>query len=219
MPNLRIYKVDPGVNPNANPISITPGPTAGANPDDDTYDGNTGQMIDKGLWLASERTTLNANISAGDLTLVTDDDRFSPGVNIRIGTEKILIGSKIGVNLSALIRGYAGTTAAAHTAGDVIYAAYDFTNLTISAYSEGPPPGITVETGPPPPTFPIYLFQATHTPGAWLITQVLLSVPGSLAYNASYLFTRHCTILSGTLTQTKQNIKIRGQGTQNPSAP
>jgi hypothetical protein len=219
MPALRVYEANPNANPNEVPVSITPGPTAGANPDDGVFDGNLGQSTAKQLWLGSERTTLDANILAGDLSLVTDDDRFSPGMVIKIGTEKILIGAKAGTTLSALTRGYAGTIAAGHTAGDTIYAAYDFTNLSIEAYDTNPP-GDTSETNPVS-GLPYYQFLNTNGPwGSGPTDEVRYPSVGGFAllHNASFSFYRRCNVRPATPTQTKQDIKIRVQGTQNPSA-
>jgi len=69
------------------------------------------------------RTTLNANITDSDTSLVLVDSEYAfpaDGGRIIIGTEEIDYASRTGTTLNSLTRGVNGTTAAAHTAGDDI---------------------------------------------------------------------------------------------------
>ena len=80
--------------------------------------------------------SLGATISATDTTLTVSSGtaftRVYPYV-ITIGSEKILVNTATGTTLSDCIRGYGGTTAAAHTSGDTITS----TMLVVSDASNG----------------------------------------------------------------------------------
>lgn len=66
---------------------------------------------------------LNANILAGDTSLTLDDaSRFPTSGSGTINAEKFSWDGKTGNTLNNLTRGIVGTTAAAHTAGDVVVA-------------------------------------------------------------------------------------------------
>ncbi len=94
-----------------------------------------GNLIDRTLreWLNPPDsqplvTTITAAMTAGatsvtynpDLISAEEEDLLGPGTSVEVGTELIRVGAvDAGTNtISALRRGYAGTTAAAHSSGD-----------------------------------------------------------------------------------------------------
>lgn len=66
--------------------------------------------------------TLSASISSTDTSItVSDSSQLASGGFIKIGTETIGYANVVGNTLTNCYRGQAGTTAAAHSSGDVIY--------------------------------------------------------------------------------------------------
>ena len=105
-----------------------------ANPDDESsLDGTSGVTSIKALWVAPEQTTLaeilDDSETAIDITAARFADTDYPV--IIIDSEKMLITAGFGTTTLTVIRGHNSTTAATHTNGTAILAAYDFTSITI----------------------------------------------------------------------------------------
>lgn len=103
--NLKYYILTGGVHYDITPIRLTHSPISGSTPFQPIY------------------STLSAGIGATDTTIfVTSGTSFSlvyPYV-IKIGSEEIYVQSAGGNTLSGCIRGYNGTTTAAHSSGAVV---------------------------------------------------------------------------------------------------
>lgn len=66
-------------------------------------------------------TTLGSNISYTDTTIsLTDASGFPKRGQLKVGDERILYTGKTGNSLTGCVRGYKGTIAASHTAGDAV---------------------------------------------------------------------------------------------------
>jgi hypothetical protein len=74
--------------------------------------------------IATAYSTLSSNIGAGDtsITLVSATNFPSSGGVCKVGSEQIYFAGKSGNSLTGLVRGFNGTTAAAHNSGTAIYA-------------------------------------------------------------------------------------------------
>ena len=175
-----------------------------SNPDDDTYNGTDGETKDKELFLANEQTTLAAPLASGETSLQLNEPRFADGEVIVIGTEqmRVLIGG--GTTTLGVERGYGGTTAAAHDAGDAVYSGYDYTGLVVEP--------VDVSGSDESDWYRLALTQAeldTATPGAPLNL-------GDKPHDVTLSFWRRCTVPPGTAVQNKTDLKLRITGTENP---
>ena len=74
--------------------------------------------------LAQAYSTLNGNIGSSDtsMNLVSAADFPSTGGVLKIGAEQVYFAGKSGNTLTGLVRGFNGTTAAAHNSGVPVYA-------------------------------------------------------------------------------------------------
>jgi len=112
-----------------------------SNPDEEeSLDGGAGETATAALWVAVEQTTLAADIDDSTQSLTLAADRFA-GTDypvIVVGSEKMLITAGFGTSSLTVTRGYNNTTAAAHSTGDPVRAAYDCSSISIDcADSEG----------------------------------------------------------------------------------
>lgn len=175
-----------------------------SNPDDDTYNGTDGETKDKELFLANEQTTLAAPLASGETSLQLSKPRFADGEVIVIGTEQMRVLSGGGTTTLGVERGYGGTTAAAHDAGDVVYSGYDYTGLVVEP--------VDVSGSDESDWYRLALTQAeldTATPGAPLSL-------GDKPHDVTLSFWRRCTVPPGTAVQNKTDLKLRITGTENP---
>jgi len=175
-----------------------------SNPDDDTYNGTDGETKDKELFLANEQTTLAAPLASGETSLQLNEPRFADGEVIVIGTEQMRVLSGGGTTTLGVERGYGGTTAAAHDAGDAVYSGYDYTGLVVEP--------VDVSGSDESDWYRLALSQAeldTATPGAPLNL-------GDKPHDVTLSFWRRCTVPPGTAVQNKTDLKLRITGTENP---
>ena len=80
-------------------------------------------------------TTLTYSITASSSSITVGSTSLNPAGYIQIGSEKIAYTNNILGVLSGLTRGYGGTTAASHTAGDAVYT--DTVIITDAQYNPG----------------------------------------------------------------------------------
>ena len=145
------------------------------NPDNDTYNGTDGESKDKELFLANEQTTL-----ASALAL-----------------------SATSVSLT-VTRGYADTTAVAHSSGDAVYSGYDYTDLAIEPIDE--------TGGDESDWYTLSLTEAgleTATAGASLTV-------GDKDHDDTTSIWRRCAVPASTAVQNKTDLKLKITGTENP---
>ena len=104
------------------------------NPDEETsLDGTNGDTAQKALWVALEQTTLAADLDDTTQSVTLAAARFADTDYpvIIVGGEKMLITAGHGTSSLTVNRGHNGTTAASHTTGDPVYAAYDCSSITL----------------------------------------------------------------------------------------
>ena len=105
-----------------------------SNPDEETsLDGTNGETAVAALWVAVEQSTLAADIDGTTQSVTLAADRFADTDYpvLVVGSEKMLITSGFGTSTLTVNRGYNNTTAASHTTGDPVRAAYDSSSITI----------------------------------------------------------------------------------------
>ncbi len=97
--------------------------------------GNTGEVKTGEFYLAMAQAALAAAINDSVTTLTFKSPLLitaSYPVIIR-GTEKMLVTAGFGTDEVTVVRGYNGTTAAAHDEDDIAYAAYKAINVSVTA--------------------------------------------------------------------------------------
>lgn len=97
-------------------------------PDEERFNGLTGEAKDRVLYLANEQTTLINGITSTDTSLVLAKPAFADGGFIRIGDETMTITAGAGTNNPTVTRGKNPTP---HTSGLTVYSGYDFTGIKI----------------------------------------------------------------------------------------
>ena len=105
-----------------------------SNPDQEAgLDGTNGETATAALWVAVEQTALAADIDDTTQAITLTAARFADTDYpvIAVGSEKMLITSGFGTASITVSRGYNNTSAASHTSGDPVRAAYDCSAVTI----------------------------------------------------------------------------------------
>lgn len=87
---------------------------------------------EKTLFLANERATLASDIDAAATNIpLTETGRFADGDYLVIGQEIVKILSGGGTTSLTVARAQTGSTAAAHTAGDIVYSGYNYSDISV----------------------------------------------------------------------------------------
>ena len=87
---------------------------------------------EKTLFLANERATLASDIDAAATNIpLTETGRFADGDYLVIGQEIVKILSGGGTTNLTVARAQTGSTAAAHTAGDIVYSGYNYSDISV----------------------------------------------------------------------------------------
>jgi hypothetical protein len=167
------------------------------NPDEeDDLDADAGETgVIKALWCAAVQTTLAAAISDAvttTITLAAAVFKWTDCPVIKIDSELLYVTaglSPAGVTLT-VVRGWNGTTAAAHSNGAVVYMAYNATNLIIDCRDNE-----TAVTGDNSASVMYCLDSGGSPDGNW---QATLTLGASLAYNSSIAFHRRKTVTAGS---------------------
>ena len=175
-----------------------------SNPDEDTYNGTSGEAKDKELFLANEQTTLAAAVTLSATSLELIAARFADGEVVIVDDEQMRVTSGGGTTTLGVERGYSGTAAATHDAGAAVYSGYDYTGVAIEP--------VDTAGGDESGWYALTLSEAgldTATAGA------SLSV-GDKAHDSSVSIWRRCTVPAATPVQNKTDLKLRITGTENP---
>ena len=174
------------------------------NPDSDIYNGTDGETKDKELFVANEQTTLASALDSSATSMQLSEAMFANDEIIIIDSEQMLITSGGGTASLTVERGYAGTTAAAHSSGTKVYSGYDYKGLTVQLLDTAG----TDESA----WCKLASTQATldsATSGAQLIL-------GDKSYSTKLSFWRRVTVPARTRVQNKTDIKLKIIGTQYP---
>jgi len=156
-------------------------------PDDIVADGGAGETVDGIIYLANTQSPLTAGMTTISTELHVSSAYFEVGEVVKIGNEKILITAGSGVDFT-ISRGHGGTTPETHSVSDVVYSAYDYTNLTFDISDAGAPSQETLVT------LGVTLGSlGTNTPGA------SLTLPDK-AFNQTQEIHRRITIPGSTDT-------------------
>lgn len=87
---------------------------------------------EKTLFLANERATLASDVDAAATNIpLTETGRFADGDYLVIGQEIVKILSGGGTTSLTVARAQTGSTAAAHTAGDIVYSGYNYSDISV----------------------------------------------------------------------------------------
>lgn len=87
---------------------------------------------EKTLFLANERATLALDVDAAATNIpLTETGRFADGDYLVIGQEIVKILSGGGTTSLTVARAQTGSTAAAHTAGDIVYSGYNYSDISV----------------------------------------------------------------------------------------
>lgn len=176
---------------------VTPEGTM-TNPDEeDDLNGDDGETgVIKALWCAVVQTTLAAAVSDAvttTITLTAAVFKWTDCPVIKIDSELMYVSaglSPAGVTLT-VIRGWNGTTAAAHSSGARVYMAYNAANLSVTCRDNE-----TAVTGDNSASVTYCLDDGNGDPdGNW---QDTLTLGASLAYNSSIAFHRRKTVAAGS---------------------
>lgn len=97
-------------------------------PDEERFNGLTGETKDRVLYLANKQTTLTNSITSTDTSLTFAQANFENGEIIRIGDETMTITAGGGTLFVNVTRGKNPTP---HTSGLKVYSGYDFTGIKI----------------------------------------------------------------------------------------
>ncbi len=174
------------------------------NPDNDTYNGTDGESKDKELFLANEQTTLASALASGATSVSLSAARFANDEVIVIGSEQMKITAGGGTTTLTVTRGYANTTAAAHSSAATVYSGYDYTDLVIEPVDE--------TGGDESDWYKLSLTEAgldSATAGASLTV-------GDKDHDATTSIWRRCAVPASTPVQNKTDLKLRITGTENP---
>ena len=174
------------------------------NPDNDTYNGTDGESKDKELFLANEQTTLASALASGATSVSLAAARFANDEVIIIGSEQMLITAAGGTTTLTVTRGYADTTAVAHSSGDTVYSGYNYTDLAIEPIDE---------TGSDESDW--YTLSLTEA-GLEAATAGASLTVGDKDHDDTTSIWRRCAVPASTPVQNKTDLKLRITGTENP---
>jgi len=106
--------------------------------DNGVYNGTIGERQVDELYLANLRTTLMQDINSDATAILVNNAYFGIGDVIALeDTEFALVTatySDAGYDGYIVVRGFAGTSKAAHLTGSMVRAAYDYSDVTLSGY-------------------------------------------------------------------------------------
>jgi hypothetical protein len=176
----------------------------GANPDEDTYNGTYGQSHDRQLFLANEQVALAEEVDASATTLTLQAPAFSDDETIIVDAEQMKVLSGGGTTSITLTRGYAGTTAASHAAGAIVYSGYNYSEISVAVVDMA---GIDESSW--------YSFAVTQAG----LADALPGEPLQLAdktYTEVLSFWRRCTVPPDTPVQNKTDLRMRVSGVEHP---
>jgi len=169
------------------------------NPDDESnLSGTNGQVAEAPLWVAPEQTKLDGGIDDTQTAITLVAARFADtdySVIIFPTGEKALITGGHGTKNLTVIRGWDGTTPAAHSDGDAVIAAYNFSDITIDCIDN---------QGTDESDLMLYCDDDGGSPDeSWEAPHSI----GSLNYNESKKIWRQLTVEAGTATENKHDLQ------------
>lgn len=184
--SIRIYK-DAALT---QPLDVAGGSVL----DEDTYNGTSGEAKEAQLWLANEVSWLDGGIDASVTSIAIDPAAFTNDDVILIDSEQMRVVSGGGTVSLTVQRAYNGTSAATHTDGTIVYAAYDFNTVVITP---------TDSSGTDESTW--VRLATTQVGLSSAVDGAALSV-GTKACATSYTFWRRITVPAATAVQNKVDL-------------
>lgn len=176
----------------------------GSRPDTDSYNGTDGEARDRQLFVANEQALLAAPLDTLQTRLELTASRFRDGDVIIIGAEQLRVTAGGGTQELTVERGYYQTTPSAYEAGTPVYAAYDYSDLSVQPIDVSG----TDESG----WYRLALTQAgldAAIPGSPLML-------GDKLCAQTLSFWRRCVVPPATTVQIKLDLKLRLTGMQQP---
>lgn len=172
-----------------------------SSPDSDTYDGSLGESRDRQLFVANEQTTIAQAIDAVSSIITLAAARFADGDVIITDSEEMRVLSGGGTNVLNVQRAIYSTQPAAHSQGSVVYAACNYSDLTVQPVDT---------TGTDESSWcKLALTQSgldTAVSGKALVL-------GDRTCRSTISFWRRITVPADTSAQKKTDIKLRLTGT------
>lgn len=168
-----------------------------SNPDRVLLDGEAGETEESQLYLANVQSQLTGGMTDSSVNvLVANNDFFQIGDILKIDSEKMLITSGSGTSFTVQ-RAYNGTTPTSHVPGAIVFAAYDYSNITLTIHDSQAPSSanwITLASS--------QLGLDAATPGNPLVI-------ADKTYNQTISFWRRVTIPPNTPTGLKSSLSLR----------
>ena len=171
-----------------------------SNPDEDTFNGTTGESHDRQIFIANEHTVIKTALGYTDTTVYLAQPRFADGEIIIIGSEQVTIVSGGGTTTLQVIR----SEVVGYAIGTTVCSGYAYSDIEMTVLDTTG----TDETG----WVKLALTQAgltSATPGAKLLV-------GDKSPNQTLSFWRRVTVPAGSQVQLKRDLQLKATATVTP---